>query len=105
MGVRKLDWPPYQSPDLNPIEHLWDELEYRLCSQPNRPSPLQADTSAVMDAWKAIPVVTYQKLVESSQTFSGCHPCKSGTDIILICASGRSKSMPLSFQILWSESV
>ncbi|GFT06408.1 hypothetical protein TNCV_3355551 [Trichonephila clavipes] len=48
-----------------PIEHLWDELERRLRSQPNRPSSLQALTSAVMDAWKAIPMVTYQKLVES----------------------------------------
>jgi transposase len=64
MGVQKLDWPS-QSPDLNPIEHLWDELERRLRSQPNRPSSLQALTSAVMDAWKAIPMVTYQKLVES----------------------------------------
>ncbi|GFW66660.1 transposable element Tcb1 transposase [Trichonephila clavipes] len=64
MGVPKLDWPS-QSPDLNPIEDLWDELERRLRSQPNRPSSLQALTSAVMDAWKAIPIVTYQKLVES----------------------------------------
>ncbi|GFV89659.1 transposable element Tcb1 transposase [Trichonephila clavipes] len=64
MGVQKLDWPSH-SPDLNPIEHLWDELERRLRSQPNRPSSLQAFTSAVMDAWKAVPMVTYQKLVES----------------------------------------
>ncbi|GFV31925.1 transposable element Tcb1 transposase [Trichonephila clavipes] len=64
MGVQKLDWPS-QSPDLNPVEHLWDELERRLRSQPNRPSSLQALPSAVMNTWKAIPMVTYQKLVES----------------------------------------
>ncbi|GFS77700.1 transposable element Tcb1 transposase [Trichonephila clavipes] len=64
MGVPKLDWPS-QSLDVNPIEHLWDELERRLRSQPNRPSSLLALTSAVMDAWKAIPMVTYQKLMES----------------------------------------
>ncbi|GFX03650.1 QLQ domain-containing protein [Trichonephila clavipes] len=64
MGVQKLAWPS-QSPDLNPIVHLWDELELRFRSQPNRPSSLQALTSAVMDAWKGIPMVTYQKLVES----------------------------------------
>ncbi|GFU39777.1 DDE_3 domain-containing protein [Trichonephila clavipes] len=64
MGIQKLDWST-QSPDLNPIEHLWDELERRLRSQPNQPSSLQALTSAVMDAWKAIHMVTYQKLVEN----------------------------------------
>ncbi|GFU05230.1 QLQ domain-containing protein [Trichonephila clavipes] len=64
MGVQKLDWIS-QSRDINPVEHLWDELERRLRSQPNQPSSLQALTSAVMDAWKAIPMLTYQKLVES----------------------------------------
>ncbi|GFX65973.1 transposable element Tc1 transposase [Trichonephila clavipes] len=54
-----------RAPYLNPIEHLWDEIEHRLHSQPNRLSSLQALTSAVMDAWRAIPMVTYQKLVES----------------------------------------
>ncbi|GFU11541.1 hypothetical protein TNCV_221801 [Trichonephila clavipes] len=64
MHVQKLYW-PFQSSDLNPIEHLWDELERRLRSQPNRPSLPQALTSAVMDAWKGIPMVPYQNLVES----------------------------------------
>ncbi|XP_058267614.1 uncharacterized protein arl15b isoform X2 [Hemibagrus wyckioides] len=34
-GVEELDCPA-QSPDLNPIEHLWDELEWRLPARPSR---------------------------------------------------------------------
>jgi transposase len=28
-NINPLDWPPY-SPDLSPIEHLWDEMERRV---------------------------------------------------------------------------
>lgn len=28
-GVEELNWPP-QSPDLNPVKHLLDELEWRM---------------------------------------------------------------------------
>ncbi|CDQ60155.1 unnamed protein product [Oncorhynchus mykiss] len=31
------DWPA-QSPDFNPIQHLWDELKCQLRSRPNRPT-------------------------------------------------------------------
>ena len=28
-GIERLNWPPF-SPDMNPIEHSWDEVERRM---------------------------------------------------------------------------
>jgi hypothetical protein len=44
--VPETDWLA-QSPDLNPIEHLWDELACRLCSRPQRPTSLTALATAL----------------------------------------------------------
>jgi hypothetical protein len=43
--VPEMDWPA-QSPYLNPTEHLWGELERRLCSRPQRPTSLTALATA-----------------------------------------------------------
>ncbi|KAK3532248.1 hypothetical protein QTP86_009726 [Hemibagrus guttatus] len=47
-GVEELDWPA-QSPDLNPIEHLWDELERRLRARPSRPTSVPDLTNALLE--------------------------------------------------------
>jgi len=60
-GVEELDWPA-QSPDLNPIEHLWDELERRLRARPSRQHHL---TNALLEEWSKIPINTPLNLVES----------------------------------------
>ena len=34
--VQSLTWPP-KSPDLNPIDHMWDSLEIRIRNRPVQP--------------------------------------------------------------------
>lgn len=63
-GVDELDWPA-QSPDLNPIEHLWDELERRLRARPSRPTSVCDLTNALLEEWSKIPINTLLNLVDS----------------------------------------
>lgn len=59
-----LPWPA-QSPDLNPIEHLWDEVERSVHSLERQPSSLTQLRAAIMSPWANIPLQRYQQLVES----------------------------------------
>jgi hypothetical protein len=56
---------PAQSPDLKPIEHLWNELERRLRSRSKRPTSLTALATSLQDEWAAILPETFRLLVES----------------------------------------
>ena len=64
IGVEELDWPT-QSPDLTPIEHLWDELECRLRVRFNCPISVPDLTNALVADWKLVPAALFQHLVES----------------------------------------
>lgn len=59
---KQLNSPP-QSPDLNPIEHLWYELKVRVKkSHPTNKNDLKLK---IMEAWNSIPSTVTKKLVES----------------------------------------
>ena len=49
IGVKELDWSA-QSPDLNCIKHLWDELERRQRARPNRPTSVLDLTNALVES-------------------------------------------------------
>ena len=60
----ELDWPA-ESTDLNPIEHLWNELECRLRASPNHSTSVPDLTNALMTEWKHVPAAMFRHLVES----------------------------------------
>ncbi len=59
-----LKWPP-QSPDLNPIQHLWDVVEREICILDVQPTNLQQLRDAIMSIWTKISEECFQHLVES----------------------------------------
>ncbi len=59
-----LKWPP-QSPDLNPIEHLWDVVEREIHIMDVQPTNLQQLCNAFMSLWTKISEECFQHLVES----------------------------------------
>ena len=63
-NVNRMDWPAY-SPDLNPIEHAWDELGRRLRSNHAPPNSRAQLAQMLVAEWQAIPQNFFQRLVNS----------------------------------------
>ena len=63
-NVDVMHWPPY-SPDLYPIEHLWDVLDRRVRNRPQPPTTRQALRLALIQKWNAIPQTEINRLILS----------------------------------------
>ncbi|KAK3548209.1 hypothetical protein QTP70_005161 [Hemibagrus guttatus] len=57
--------PPPNSPDLNPIQHLWDVLDKQVPSMKTPPHNLQDLKNLLRTSWSQIPQHTFRDLVES----------------------------------------
>jgi len=62
--ITVLDWPPL-SPDLNPIEHLWDHLKRQLAKYPKEPKGVHELWERVQVEWDKIPKEVCCKLIAS----------------------------------------
>lgn len=63
-GLEVLDWPS-QSPDLNPIEHLWAHLKRQLNGYDAQPSSMHELWQRVEVEWDKIPVQVCVDLIDS----------------------------------------
>jgi transposase len=61
-NVAVLPWPS-KSPDLNPIEHLWDALDRRVRQRQPQPQSLQQLVNALQGEWNNIPQQAIQTLI------------------------------------------
>src|SRR3984957_824308 len=63
-GFEVMLWPA-QSPDLNPIEHLWHYLKRKLGEYEYPPNSILELWERIQKEWDAIPASVYQGLIES----------------------------------------
>jgi transposase len=63
-NINPLDCPPY-SPDVSPIEHLWDEMDRRVRGRRNAPATLDQLRAALLEEWDNIPMRRINALMNS----------------------------------------
>ncbi|GFV35742.1 transposable element Tcb2 transposase [Trichonephila clavipes] len=70
--IERMDWPA-RSPDLNPIEHVWDFLGRRLAARTLPPVRIRELRLALQDEWAAMP----QQLIDTLILSMGrrCETC------------------------------
>ena len=63
-GIRVLPWPSC-SPDLNPIEHVWNYVDCKIRARPIQPTSIAELKRAIEEEWYAIPLEYIQSLFDS----------------------------------------
>ncbi|GFW27330.1 transposable element Tcb2 transposase [Trichonephila clavipes] len=81
-GIERMDWPA-RSPDLNPIEHVWEFLNRRLADRTLPQVTIRELRLALQDEWAAMP----QQLIDTLILSMGIR-CET-------CLAVRGRSYPL----------
>ncbi|GFW37525.1 transposable element Tcb1 transposase [Trichonephila clavipes] len=63
-GIVRMEWPAC-SPDMNPIDHVWDALGRRVAGHQPPPQTLQELERALLEEWDRIPQLVINSLIDS----------------------------------------
>ncbi|GFX72366.1 transposable element Tcb2 transposase [Trichonephila clavipes] len=63
-GIVRMEWPAC-SPDMDPIEHVWDALGRRVAGRQPPPQALQELERALLEEWDRIPQLVINSLIDS----------------------------------------
>ncbi|GFW44930.1 DDE_3 domain-containing protein [Trichonephila clavipes] len=77
--IERMDW-PVRSPDLNPMEHVWDLLGRRLIARTLPPVTIRELRLALQDEWAAMP----QQLIDTFILSMGNLPSSQGRSYPLL---------------------
>lgn len=70
--IRRIDWPA-RSPDLNPIEHVWDALGRSIAARNPPPRTIPEVKTALLYEWDQLPQTLLNSLISSMP--SRCETC------------------------------
>ncbi len=63
-NIARMEWPP-TSPDMNPIEHAWDQLKRAVWRRPHPPTTLDELRIAAVQEWDNLPQPDLDNLINS----------------------------------------
>ena len=64
--IVRMEWPA-RSPDMNPIEHVWDMLQRAVSARPIQPITVAQLRVALLEEWAALPQQKIRTLIRSMQ--------------------------------------
>ncbi|GFU74308.1 transposable element Tcb2 transposase [Trichonephila clavipes] len=62
--IQRMEWPAC-SPDLNPIEHVWDMLGRGIATRPRPPATVRDLEIALLEEWNSIPQSLIHNIIAS----------------------------------------
>ncbi|GFV71020.1 transposable element Tcb2 transposase [Trichonephila clavipes] len=78
--IQRMEWPTC-SPDLNPIEHVWDILGRHIAARPRPPATVRDLEIALLEEWNSIP----QSLIDNLMANRTSHFLREECRLVLSC--------------------